>query len=89
MMQTKDIETLDSRQPVVTITTTDTSMLLPALLGAGASVMLKRDKLAVRGLTTAEVARIAAAQLAFVTDLTSATSSPIEKRLAVLSGVGQ
>ncbi len=72
-MNTQGTERLDVGQPVVTITTTDTSLLLPALLVAGASVTLKRDKLAVRGLTAAQVAGIAAAQRALVTDLTSST----------------
>ena len=79
MMQTQDTETLDALQRVVTITTADTGALLPALLVAGASVTLKRDKLSVRGLTAAEVAGIAAAQLASVTDLTSSTPTPFEE----------
>ena len=77
MMQTQDTATLEALQPVVTITTADSSLLLPALLVAGASVTLKRDRLTVRGLTPAEVASLAAAQLAQVTDLTSTTPSPM------------
>ena len=75
MMQTQDTATLDALQPVVTITTTDSSLLLPALLVAGASVTLQRDKLAVRGLTATEVANLAAEQAAPVTDLATSTPS--------------
>ena len=75
MMQTQDTETLDALRPVVTITTTDTSVLLPALLVAGASVTLKRDKLSVRGLTARQVANLAAEHVAPVTDLTTSTLS--------------
>jgi hypothetical protein len=88
MMQTQDTAALDALQPVVTITTTDSSLLLPALLVAGASVMLKRDKLSVRGLTAAQVAGMAAAQLVSVTDLTSSTALPFEEH-AVLTGAGR
>jgi hypothetical protein len=73
-MQLEDTDTFEAVQPVVTITTPATSTLLPALLVAGASVMLQRDTLAVRGLTVSQVAALAAALLAPVTDLT--TSSP-------------
>ena len=87
-MQTQNTQTLDDRQPVVTITTPETSLLLPALLVAGASVTLQRDKLLVRGLTAAEVAGIAAAQLAPVTDLKSSTPSPFEEDPAVVPDAG-
>ena len=86
MTLTQDTEALDALEPVVTITTSDTRLLLPALLMAGASVTLRRDKLAVRGLTAAEVAGVAAAQLALVTDLTSSTTAPIGEQDAMLSG---
>lgn len=70
-------EMVDGVRPVVTITTSDSGSLVPALLRAGASVSLKRNKLAVRGLSAAQVARRAAARLATVTDLTtSAISRP-------------
>ncbi len=88
-MQTRDGETsdeaLDTVRPLVILTTTDTSLLLPALLVAGASVTLQRDQLAVRGLTAVEVAGIAAVHLALVTDLTSSTPSPFVGYPAVLS----
>ncbi len=60
-------------QEFVRVTTTDAGGLLAALIRLGASVHLKRGELDVWGLSANRVARVAAAQLAPVTDLDTVT----------------
>jgi len=56
-------------QVFVRVTTTDAGSLLPALIRLGASIHIRRGELDVWGLSANQVARVAAAQLAAVTDL--------------------
>lgn len=56
---------------VVRLTTTDAESLIPALLRLGVWVRVTRREVEIRGLSAGCVARVAAGQLASVTDLTT------------------
>ena len=58
-------------QQVVRLTTTDAESLIPALLRLGAWVRVTRRGVEIQGLSACSVARVAASELAVVTDLTT------------------
>ena len=65
------VHSLETDEPVVRLTTTDTEHLVPALLRMGVWVRVSTREVEIRGLSESQAARVAASQLAAVTDLTT------------------